>query len=886
MLFFSAYRLGRLPSVAGGDRVLLARGAVLVALGAACVSGYVLAHVREDRVREDYRASFSRHWRQRTCRVSAHELRLRQEGSRLDLRSRMTVRNPNGEELSRLTLYLNPGLEVEEVLVDGEPAGFERDNQVLEIERALSAGDSVEVEMAYGGKIDERYCFLDMTDGEYHDASRGDPFFRFGRRYALVDEDYLLLTPETGWYPVAVPTSNPDAPLLTYGDFTRFRLRVEAPKQKVVLSQGTARRRGDTLTFECPLAVEGLSVCGGDYRHYRMALKGLNLDFYYFPGHDVVSSAFEVLEEEDIWASVQKHLCTEDDDGRVIELDSFEQCYGGFPWYDYPGGKTLRLVEAPVSFSSCYRLAQGKSDYVQPGLVFWDELGGRIFAENPRFLKGKIQYTDRESRRLTEDGFIKEIASWDLSAWLKTVKQDNPFLNKLGLRRNERSDRFNLYDASELLTGRQMRIYSEEFPELDGMLRHLNEGEMTYTFGYESYSEKQQFIQAALLQYGLDSFVYLKGVPGEVLDDLERLARHYLVNRLALDFSREKLLGWFDGACARYRGQEMPFAVLDEEYERQFGKSLGAVIRSWRSWQPTTFSIKDLNGIDDVEGEGWRSRIRFEVMNTGRDTGLISVLYNTFDENGDFLTQQRNFLMPPGEAWEVKVVGGQINHFVVDLGLTRNLPYLLAAPRRNFSYFMFDERVADTADGAFPISPSVFLADTTELVVDNRDKGFSLQEPKLTLVERVQTKLNAGAYTPYVYNYNVTRWTRFVGSTLCGDSIRDAYYKLYGEGKHKAEWRVDIPQEGMYEVFALLHTSTVYHYIVYHGEQESEVVLNEKVDDDDWNVVTQGWCSLGRYYFPKGEARVVLDDSKANDEIYKGGDNVIIADAVKWVKVE
>lgn len=64
------------------------------------------------------------------------------------------------------------------------------------------------------------------------------------------------------------------------------------------------------------------------------------------------------------------------------------------------------------------------------------------------------------------------------------------------------------------------------------------------------------------------------------------------------------------------------------------------------------------------------------------------------------------------------------------------------------------------------------------------------------------------------------------------------------------------------------------------------MVLNEKVEDSDWNVATQGWCSLGRYYFPKGEACVVLDDSKANDEIYEGGDNVIIADAVKWVKVE
>ena len=98
----------------------------------------------------------------------------------------------------------------------------------------------------------------------------------------------------------------------------------------------------------------------------------------------------------------------------------------------------------------------------------------------------------------------------------------------------------------------------------------------------------------------------------------------------------------------------------------------------------------EVNGVDDVEGEEWRYRIRFEVMNTGRDTGLISVLYGTFDENGDYLTQQRNFLIPPGEAREVKVLGGQIGDFIVDLGLTRNLPYLLSPPRRNFRRFMYD----------------------------------------------------------------------------------------------------------------------------------------------------------------------------------------------------
>ena len=44
----------------------------------------------------------------------------------------------------------------------------------------------------------------------------------------------------------------------------------------------------------------------------------------------------------------------------------------------------------------------------------------------------------------------------------------------------------------------------------------------------------------------------------------------------------------------------------------------------------------------------------------------------------------------------------------------------------------------------------------------------------------------------------------------------------------------------------------------------------------------RGWASLGEYDFPAGEARVVLSDK----DFQKRKDVAIVADAVKWIKIE
>ena len=135
---------------------------------------------------------------------------------------------------------------------------------------------------------------------------------------------------------------------------------------------------------------------------------------------------------------------------------------------------------------------------------------------------------------------------------------------------------------------------------------------------------------------------------------------------------------------------------------------------------------------------------------------------------------------------------------------------------------------------------------------------------------------------------------------LYGGILRNAFAKLAGNGRLKAEWNQILPEEGEYEVFfyhiPIDNTGITenygkgaeLYYTVSYGEESKEVVV-------DLSERMEGWISLGKYYFPAGmKATVVLDDRGCTFEtdpkyVEKGWEipprkQIIVADAVKWVK--
>ena len=108
------------------------------------------------------------------------------------------------------------------------------------------------------------------------------------------------------------------------------------------------------------------------------------------------------------------------------------------------------------------------------------------------------------------------------------------------------------------------------------------------------------------------------------------------------------------------------------------------------------------------------------------------------------------------------------------------------------------------------------------------------------------------------------------------------YGKLAEVGRFKAEWTTRIEREGTYEIFVFTHELDGYY-----REKKRRQEYFYRIEGGGCNKETslvllatqKGWKSLGKYHLSEGEARIVLDDRGEPGQI-------VIADAVKWVRVD
>ena len=138
-----------------------------------------------------------------------------------------------------------------------------------------------------------------------------------------------------------------------------------------------------------------------------------------------------------------------------------------------------------------------------------------------------------------------------------------------------------------------------------------------------------------------------------------------------------------------------------------------------------------------------------------------------------------------------------------------------------------------------------------------------------------------------------SRWQYTLCPYFYGDKIKSACLKLAGDGKAKAIWNAEIPEEGVYEVFTRYigfgtsRLSTVYedlklYYTVVQDRRESEVIL--ELDDSFYRFRgyrQEKWLSLGEFEFKAGQVKVIVDD---RGEKLEDAQQLIFADAVKFVR--
>ena len=886
LLCASVGLIGRLPNDMKRIYHWQRAGFLIIVIGGMCLGGRLGCYWYADAMREAYRLSYDRYWDGHTCRVREHTIHFNQEAGRLASVSDMLLFNPGDIVLPRMVLFLNPGLTVSNVREEGKELNFRRDHQVLLIERELGGKDSIRLEISYSGRIDEHYCYLSVHDDQYYNPWREDAFFNFGTRYAYMSDTFTWLVPECGWYPVAIP-DNPRVARESGRDYTRYRLDVECPLGQMVLSQGEMRREKDTWRFETPHPLEGISLCIGDYECKRVQTSGFVAELYTFRGMGLDQLFFGHLKKEDVREELEKRI------GKAKPLmgstipyaDSISEIRFRQDWC-YSNSSRFMFVELPLPLTSFYDVRKNRSAWVQPGMLFYPERGGRGVQLNV-----PEQYKRKYLKRFEND--IQKLEKFTFELFVSGLlgrgiweRFENPFLERIFGRSFRREFFFperRLCSGFTLMYEPGVYLSSGDYPFMDAFYKEC----VWQRFNLESWmntglsGSKTQEVMLYAREHSL-----LDGMKDVRFDPLSQDMYWQAKTRELLDLmcwqtSRDSLWTFLDDFYKRYSGE-----VPVEKFLRELRDSLGVTIMEYKTWidsnPQNVYRVKDL-GIKRIEGVGGRKSFgEFKIQHCGNLKGVISVTTDNPFIWGKMDCQV--YGLDPGKCYLIRFPVPKERRFSLNTNVSRNIPTeIYVELGRDANNGIVYEWGKDTCCGVFEIEQSVFdREDDGVILVDNESPDFRLISPDKKWLQSLLTK-NDKAYVENLIFFKTTGvWTKRYAGSYFGDSVRSVYGKIVEKGTFKAEWKAKIKEKGRYEVFVLIHSMDSYY-----RKKDKKFEYFYSIEGEDYkkeislhlDVRQKGWISLGVHDFSIGESRIVLDDRGEPDQI-------VIADAVKWVRVD
>ena len=350
---------------------------------------------------------------------------------------------------------------------------------------------------------------------------------------------------------------------------------------------------------------------------------------------------------------------------------------------------------------------------------------------------------------------------------------------------------------------------------------------------------------------------------------------------------------------ARTYFQEVNFDSFIEKFEQRFGQDIKAYMDEWyTTHEVPLLSIKDASRKTTEDTQ----IIEFKVGNLSKTDGIVSIVAMSYPEKS-VIRNLQSYLIEAGEYKRI-VVHEDIKYKVQ---LTTNFS-------GHFPENIYFEANQAPSFGPIP-KEGVTLLDRNqfyppeEIIVDNEDDNFSLIDSannRKRLTDIIK-KGDEQKYTNRLQILKTNTWNLPILQELHGKHIRSAFVKKAGTGQFKAEWRANLPEAGKYEIFvyrphlvgfeegktASDHPGMKNYYTVYTPKGKEEIILEIPEKEDIWIGGTstlpeeEAWVSLGTFTLPAGESRVVLDDRGVppiTDRLFGEFDQMVVADAVKWVK--
>ncbi len=837
-------------------KVLGTLASSFILLGIFAGTLYLNTYLNINQRRAKFRIAQEKYTKSDRVQVVSNRMVYKQSGNRLHVESFLLLVNKSKQSIDTPILYLNPGLSIVSLTSEGQELFYNREGHVVVIKRRMECGEELPLRVEYEGIIDEAICYLELPDEEYHDTRMGilplsaDPLgnmpktrhelYSNGGRFAHVGNKYTILLPECLWYLSAVPPVNLQIPSMKDFDFTDYQLEVEGQEGKTVISQGNMEKNEKGISYSNAHPLPRLSLCIGDYEQKTITVDSLSFGVYYFPDHDFWTEGYN-LSTDSSRLLMSYHL-------GVLE----RQTGNSLPV------NRLSIVEMPLNFRPYLRQGQLGSNFVQPEFVFFPE---KLFTESYRSIK-------------------------DILKSLKTKKTLDSGVEGVALRSNVLNRFFEpIYNIMPMYQEFRTTIYSDKFPCI---------GDLIYEIRFSGQSKDHLSLNEKVktIQYwdgrSLRGALMDRDNPVEYI--MLKKKREHINSLIATRVEMMYIWDFIEDFVKRHPFQRVDFDVFAREFKDQFNVNIDSLLERYYADDrlPTLF-VQDLK-MESYNGIPLGS---CKVYNPSNIDGVLRV--DGYDQK---LRRQRPnyFLIPAKSCKEIRVRNYTIPNFAVELGLCCNLPDKIS--------IIFNDREETEKDweGIRDVDSSTFRLPSNEIIVDNEDVGFRLvkKDKRKKWGERFLKEQE------YQGMENVgDEWILSIFSSSYGYKIKSAYCKKAGMGEEYAEWMVKIKEPGKYRV--AVHVPE-YLYATYLGSFLKNARLYYQVFSEegdtyvelDLNEEAPGWIELGTYEFSEGNYFVRLSDKggtglqpviKTRMLKVKGNSNItcsqmIIADAVKWIKVE
>jgi ABC-type transport system involved in multi-copper enzyme maturation permease subunit len=818
--------------------------------------------------------------------------------------------NNNDVALDMYIFSLNPSLKVTGIKSGGKSLDFKRDNHIILIDPAslLLPKHTDSLTISYSGLIDESFCFPD-----YYDNIRETPYrvamLNINKRQAFLTENYVLLTPESHWYPVPTLNYFPTNPARIKVDFTNYNLKVKTKDHLQPVSQGNMEKENDFYVFTSESPLTGISLAIGNYSSDTLIVDSIRYISYYFPGHDYYKHDLEEIKDT-------LNLLVS---GIMRELEtSFSTPY---PF------RSLGLLEVPVQFYSFPRMNTQTRAELQPSLVLLPEklstlsnagFKKRFDRQKKRMARNNQVITDKELQvRLFNDFIRNTFISGENFRFVNGVMLNEPIRYRLG-------PSFYFFKNN---------FFSSEFPVINSVFESHLQKQVTPGEGIRDMSGGLSENDKANLILKDASFkdVLAKNPGADTIRNVVTLKGDYLFNLFRSKAGIFEFNKWFRDYIETHEFQSVDVITLNSDMNERFGFEFYPYLSDWfeKKEQPG-FLFSDVHASEIVIEDRVRFLVTFTASNPEPVTGIFNVSFRTADEGGPgrrmtgvivqggpgrggnfSISMQgrgmessdinRIIMLGPCEGEKISIIlDSQPRELLVNTLFSANIPGEINLPideikkSRNLSTVSeSEEKLQSLPDFTFP----------GELVVDNEDPGFFADNPVVQspLKELLGIHKTTGNdyRQPNMY-YAPEYWQPAVLSSYYGKYIRSAVYTRSGKGDRSVIWKTKIDKPDYYDIYCYIGKTSDgmlvrtgrqggaappppqqgrgsrgespykdMQYKIYHDDGVEEITV-------DFENADAGWNMLGRYYLSSDSAKVELTNQSSG--------RMVIGDAVKWVK--